>query len=741
MRSNKMNRENIEEILKSIGSEDVPAEVRKIAQETSRDFSEPLMRPRQHVFLEYIMKSQITKLAAAAVIVIAVLIGLSIIPTGPSGVVWADVVKHVEGIKTVAYHMRATMKGLAEMATDKPINIEMQAKFAYDYGFRIDSCMHVENRKITTNTYVLFDEGAIVTVVPQEKKYAKLKLTNDILKKMEKENGDPRTMLREMMKNEYTKLGFKTINDTEVEGIEVTDPAMGGGMFDEIVVQLWCDVETDLPVLMTMKGSAKNGEVLMDMVMDNYEWDAEFDTAELEPNIPDDYELLVDTEFGVGKDGKDFVEALEFFAEFADGKYPSTLTGMSVMKEFTDVLQVKFASDPPSDDGPSEEIMENIVKLQSIGMTYAMMVKDGNDPAYYGDKVTTEFPHAVLMRWKIADDTYRVIFGDLTIEDASSEELAELEALPLNLKSFAINPEPSDGTVGTSLEGMKLSWIPGAYATGHRVYFGTTSDELVLLAEVTEPNYTELPALERETTYYWRVDEVQSDGSVVTGDIWSFNTGGLVAWWKLDDGTGDVATDSAGSGHDGTLVGDTTWADGKIGAALVFDGNDDYIEIGKDPDFDITNQITVAAWIKGNAFDREWQTVISKGDSSWRLQRNQNKGSLEFACTGVVVPGTRWSNILGTVDVNDGQWHHIAGTYDGSQVCLYVDGTLDVSSNSIGGSIKITDQPVLIGENAEKPKRFWNGLIDDVRVYSYALSTADIEDLCEDTFKPVDQTQ
>jgi hypothetical protein len=51
-----MNRENIEEILKSIGSEDVPAEVRKIAQETSRDFSEPLMRPKQHVFLEYIMK-------------------------------------------------------------------------------------------------------------------------------------------------------------------------------------------------------------------------------------------------------------------------------------------------------------------------------------------------------------------------------------------------------------------------------------------------------------------------------------------------------------------------------------------------------------------------------------------------------------------------------------------------------------------------------------------------------------
>jgi len=65
-----MSKESIEDILKNIGSEDVPAEVRKIAQETSRDFSETLMRPRQHILLGYIMKSKITKLAAAAVIVI-----------------------------------------------------------------------------------------------------------------------------------------------------------------------------------------------------------------------------------------------------------------------------------------------------------------------------------------------------------------------------------------------------------------------------------------------------------------------------------------------------------------------------------------------------------------------------------------------------------------------------------------------------------------------------------------------
>jgi hypothetical protein len=220
-------------------------------------------------------------------------------------------------------------------------------------------------------------------------------------------------------------------------------------------------------------------------------------------------------------------------------------------------------------------------------------------------------------------------------------------------------------------------------------------------------------------------NEIQADGSVVTGNVWSFNTGELVAWWKLDDDSGGTAVDSSGNGHDSTLVGDPNWVDGTADGAIMFDGDGDYINVGKDPAFDIMNQITVAAWIRVGSFEGEWQNIISKGDTSWRLQRYLSQNTLEFACTGVVVPSNRWGHVLGTVDVNDGQWHHVAGTYDGSQVCLYVDGELDVSSNGVG-SIRINDQPVLIGENSEAPKRCWNGLIDDVRVYNYGLSADEI---------------
>jgi hypothetical protein len=735
-----MNDEKIVEVLNMLAKEEVPTDVHRIAEQASRDFSRTLMQsrqPRRHFVLEFIMKSQITKLAAAAVIIIAVLIGLNIIGNGKHGVAWAELVEHVEQIKTVVYRMTGTMKGLPGTPPGQAISLNIQAKFLYDYGFRVDSDTRVENEEIATNSYVLFQDGTIVTVIPKAKKYIKLKLTEELLAKMEKDNNDPKTMLKQMMKYKYTPLGRDTINGVKVEGIEVTDPNMalqGAGMFDEFTAQLWCNIESDLPVLMTMKASAKNGEIVMDLVMDNFQWDVPIDTAEIQPNIPADYELLAETQFGGGaKDAGGIVEALKFFAELADGRYPSSLTGMTVVKEFADALQVRLARQPSS-EGPSKEVMANIFKLQGVGMTYAAMVQDGNDPAYYGDKVTAEFAHAVLMRWKIAANTYKVIFGDLSIGEATAEELVKLESVPLNTKPKAIKPQPADGTVGTPLAGIKLSWIAGAYVTKHKVYFGADPDQLPLLAELSDACVIELPALERQRTYYWRIDEVQPEGSTATGDIWSFNTGGLVAWWKMDDGSGNTAADSSSNGLAGTLVGNPTWVDGMAGGALKFDGDGDYVDIGKDAKFNIASQITVAAWIKVDAFDREWQTIISKGDSSWRLQRNWNKGTLEFGCTGLVVPGNRWGGIYGKTDVNDGQWHHAVGTYNGSQLCLYVDGRLDRAAE-VKSSININDYPVLIGETAEKPKRFWNGLIDDVRVYNYGLNADEVAEIFKGLLK------
>ncbi|MBN2593512.1 MAG: tetratricopeptide repeat protein [Sedimentisphaerales bacterium] len=204
---------------------------------------------------------------------------------------------------------------------------------------------------------------------------------------------------------------------------------------------------------------------------------------------------------------------------------------------------------------------------------------------------------------------------------------------------------------------------------------------------------------------------------------------GLIGWWKLDETSGRDVEDASGNGNIGKILnGQPRWqpSGGKIGGALLFDGKGDWVHVANESNFDCTSEVTVAAWIKVNRFDKEWQAIVTKGDSAWRIQRYQGEDSIEFACSGLKIPSdSPYGGLYGAKSVNDGKWHHVAGVYNGEKMILYVDGREDVSQPA-SGPIGNNDQPVYIGENAEMTGRLWNGLIDDVRVYNYALDQATI---------------
>jgi len=625
--------------------------------------------------LEYLAKNQITKLAVAAVIVVAVLFALNIIGNG-GGVAWGHVLGNIRNVGAFAYRMKLNMVGLLDEKGS--VQLEAQCWISEEYGSRTIS---YRDGILRMNEYVSILERVYIGLIPRKKTYLRMTLTDELWEKTRKEHCDTRKLLEEFMKYDYEKLGRSTIDGIEVEGIECRDPGIARGvpaniageMIGNVVARLWADVENDLPVRLQIEVFSKDGEKAFDMVIYRYQWDIELDPREFEPVIPDDYELVADVELSA--DEKSVVEGLGFFSEYAGGRYPSDLSAMTMTRELRAGLLATFGGNPPWPPKPGDA--QRAMSLEMSISFYGGLIIEDKDPAYYGSKVTAEFPHAVLMRWK--------------------------------------------------LTGLKLSWMSGAGAARHKVYFGTRADQMSLMDEVTG-DYAALPELKRGTTYYWRIDEVRPDGSVVTGDLWSFNTGRLIAWWKLDDGSGNTVADSSGNSRNGKLVGDTTWVDGITGGALAFDGEGDCVDMGKDPAFDIRNQITASAWIKVNAFDRDWQTIVAKGDRAWRLQRNWNKNTLEFACSGLVVPGSDWGPIYGNIDVNDGHWHHVAGVYDQEKIYLYIDGSLDASAAALG-AIRVNEEPVYIGENSQMPNRFWNGLIDDVRIYNYALSAEEISEI------------
>jgi len=380
-----------------------------------------------------IMKRRKPQLAAAAVIVFAACLSLYFFDK-TSGIAWADVAQRLEDIKTVAYRITADIKGMPGTPEDYTTRMEQEVKVSYEQGaVRIDSSLQTPRGIRKTHTYLLFEDRVMFTVMPTQKKYLEVTISPEQMDEMAEEKGDPVTILKAMLEQNYTELGRKTINGVAAWGIEVSDPNLGAkmgafissGMFDKTLVQLWVDEANELPIKMTAIGSSEQGQTSMELYMDQFQWDVDINPALLEPEIPEGYERLAQVQWEKGREGEEIVEVLQLFVEFVEGKYPASLNTMTVAQAIAPALKEKF---PPELGPPGKDLIARLMKVDRVGMMYTTLEKDGKDPAYYGDTVSMASPEAVLFRWKIDDNTYRVVFGDLRKRDVTPDELAELEA-------------------------------------------------------------------------------------------------------------------------------------------------------------------------------------------------------------------------------------------------------------------------------------------------------------------------
>jgi serine/threonine protein kinase/Flp pilus assembly protein TadD len=202
----------------------------------------------------------------------------------------------------------------------------------------------------------------------------------------------------------------------------------------------------------------------------------------------------------------------------------------------------------------------------------------------------------------------------------------------------------------------------------------------------------------------------------------------MIAWWTFDKVKSQSVLDSSGNDLNGKIVGDAQIvSDPERGKVLSLEGDGDYVDCGNNPVFDITDKITVAAWVNITTVPKEWTSIVTKGNNAWRLVTEGDHRRFHFA-VAYVTTGASW--IHGEIEVAANEWHHVCGTYDGANIRLYIDGVEDTASPlAYSDSIGINNQSVLIGANAHLPRHEWDGLIDDVRIYSYALSEAEVKEV------------
>ncbi len=387
------------------------------------------------------MKSPLAKLAVAAAIAIACVMGLFMWTGTQSSVALADVLTRLQQVNAYMYQMSATITG--SLPNGEPLNQEMNltALMSDELGVKMtmktDTLMPGADGSTTMDQeiYMLPAQHKMVTIMPGQKKYRQIDFDDTLYEQQRKEKNDPRAMVQQILKSDYVSLGRSTIDGIEVDGFQTTDPNYMGAMMGEIDVKIWVDVKTQLPIRSEMDMQVSDN-MHMHMVMDRFAWAVSVDASEFEPVIPEDFTTVTSQPMKIpAMNEETALRGLETFAELT-GRYPEKLdiaTLMSVTKDLvkTHGAKIDAGGAPEAAARQKDEyvakVQEKLMPIMSISRFYMTLVQDQKHPAYYGDIVGPDDVDQVLMRWQVSDTEYRVIFGSLHAETVSAEVLAELE--------------------------------------------------------------------------------------------------------------------------------------------------------------------------------------------------------------------------------------------------------------------------------------------------------------------------
>ena len=302
----------------------------------------------------------------------------------------------------------------------------------------------------------------------------------------------------------------------------------------------------------------------------------------------------------------------------------------------------------------------------------------------------------------------------------------------------------SGGPLTIASAATSLNRLTGSVAPGLNALAATTGNPELATIETGGALYDTGTAAGRRVQLPWGSDAfdinlLTADGQTLMRRAieWGADTGsvpGPIAHWKLDDGAGTTAVDSEG-GHDGTLTNGPAWVAGQIGDALNFDGVNEYVDVGT---FDVSGSgLTMMGWFNADTIPTSDGRIISKAnglnatDAWWQLSTTDS-GANRYLRMRIKAGGTTTTMADSTVNLSTGQWYFAVATYDNASgaMKLYLDGAeVKSGTHAVGGAVDTGPAvPIAIGANGTA-ERFFDGILDDVRVYDRALNATEISDL------------
>jgi hypothetical protein len=253
-------------------------------------------------------------------------------------------------------------------------------------------------------------------------------------------------------------------------------------------------------------------------------------------------------------------------------------------------------------------------------------------------------------------------------------------------------------------------WTQGAH--------GTVTRQSTSVTYTPAANYVGTDSF----TYTIADGQGASATATVTVTVLPDRVASLVAAYNFNEGSGTIVTDASGDNNTGTISGATWTTAGKFGSALVFNGTNAKVTIPDAPSLRLTTAMTLEAWVFPTATPTGWRAVIDKNVDGYYLMASSDRSNRP-AVGGTFTAGNQ--STFGPVTLAVNTWTHLAATFDGATVRLYVNG-VQVASQTQTTPLKPTTGTLQIGADSYTGENF-AGRIDDVRIYNQVLSPSEIK--------------
>lgn len=335
------------------------------------------------------------RIALAAAAALVFIVGWNMIfRSGPGNVAWADVIAQVRDAQDYICRIDRVAKPWDSM--------EMVAYFSEKFG---QKKMQYIDGKLAAEVFVRPGEKVVHLLHHKDEAYVTIGLTSSDAKKLT-DMTSAQDMVEYFHSYDFEEIGTRKIDGVTASGIEVNDPAMWAGQYEEGSVRLWVDASTNWPVLIEREFRSDGGKVDVREEYTDFQWNAALSKEDFEFEVPDGYGTL---DFGETKDGEDgAISGLRAYASLSDGRYPSDPafdTAASEIRKDRDRLE------EDGEWGPDE--IKVFFKVRGLSTFYAELVEKGVEVEYNGSTVGATDYDKVLMRWKLDDGRWRVIYGDL----------------------------------------------------------------------------------------------------------------------------------------------------------------------------------------------------------------------------------------------------------------------------------------------------------------------------------------